>query len=80
MHKHKLHTAFGISLAVTSFICLVLLAFAYRDFSAQLVFMFLLTLVGLPLSTYLLIKRKSYFLTFNKEDDKEIDVVGKFCI
>ena len=80
MRKHKLLKFFGISLAVTSFICLVLLAFAYRDFSAQLVFMFLLTLVGLPLSTYLLIKRKAYFLTFNKEDDKEIDVVGKFCI
>ena len=80
MYKHKPHKFFGISLAVTSFICLLLLAFAYRDFSTQLVFMFLLVLIGLPLSTYLLIKRKANFLAFNKEDDEEVDVVGKFCI
>ena len=32
------------------------------------------------LSTYLLVRRKNYFLTFNEEDDGEIDIVGRFSI
>ena len=80
LDKYKLNKFYGISLALTSFIFLVLLTFAYRDASMQLVFMFFFTLIGLPLSTYLLIKRNTYFQIFQKEDDDAMDVVGKFSI
>ncbi len=70
---------FGIALAIASFMCLVLLTFAYRDVSFPLALMFFFTLAGLPLSTYLIIKKKTYFLTFNKDDDV-MDVVGRFTI
>jgi hypothetical protein len=80
MYRQKLYKFLGISLATTSFLCLVLLSFSYRDVSAQLVLMFLFTAIGLPSSTYLLVRRKTYFLTFNKEDDDVMDVVGRFSI
>jgi len=80
MYRPKLYKFLGISLATTSFLCLVLLSFGYRDISGQLILMFLFTAIGLPLSTYLLVRRKTYFLTFNKEDDEVMDVVGKFSI
>ena len=80
MYRPKLYKFLGISLATTSFLCLVLLSFGYRDVSVQLTLMFLFTAIGLPLSTYLLVRRKTYFLTFNKEDDDVMDVVGKFSI
>ena len=80
MYKQKLYKFLGISLATTSFLCLVLLSFGYRDVSAQLVLMFLFTTIGLPLSTYILVRRNTYFLTFNKEDDDVMDVVGRFSI
>jgi len=80
MYRQKLYKFLGISLATTSFLCLVLLSFSYRDVSGQLILMFLFTAIGLPLSTYLLVRRKTYFLTFNKEDDDVMDVVGRFSI
>tara|TARA_Y100001970_G_C13791592_1_gene630538 strand:+ start:233 stop:475 length:243 start_codon:yes stop_codon:yes gene_type:complete len=80
MYRQKLYKFLGISLATTSFLCLVLLSFGYRDVSVQLTLMFLFTAIGLPLSTYLLVRRKTYFLTFNKEDDDLMDVVGRFSI
>ena len=80
MYRQKLYKFLGISLATTSFLCLVLLSFGYRDVSVQLTLMFLFTAIGLPLSTYLLVRRKTYFLTFNKEDDDVMDVVGRFSI
>ena len=70
----------GYFLGIASVISLVLLTFGYRDVSTQLVLMFLITLIGLPLSTYLLINHKTYFITFSKEDDDVMDVVGKFTI
>ena len=70
----------GYLLAITSFFSLVLLTFAYRALYYQLVLMFLLNLFGLPLSKYLLINHKTYFITFSKEDDDVMDVVGKFTI
>ena len=80
MYKEKLYKVFGVSLALISFICLALLTFSYRDLSVQLVLMFLFTLSGLPMSAYLLIKRKTYLLNFSSEDDDVMDVVGKFSL
>ena len=80
MYKQKLYKFLGISLATTSFLCLVLLSFSYREVSAQLVLMFLFTSIGLPLSTYLLVKKNTYFLTSNEGDDDVMDVVGRFSI
>ena len=80
MHKQKFYKILGVSLAAVSFLCLVILSFGYRDVSAQLVLMFLFTSIGLPLSTYFLVRRKTYFLTSNEEDDDVMDVVGRFSI
>ena len=80
MHKQKFYKLLGVSLATVSFLCLVLLSFSYREVSAQLVLMFLFTSIGLPLSTYFLVRRKTYFLTSNEEDDDVMDVVGRFSI
>ena len=80
MYKQKLYKFLGISLATTSFLCLVLLSFGYRDVSTQLVLMFFFTATGLPLSIYLLVRRKNYLLPFDEEDDDVMDVVGRFSI
>ena len=70
----------GIILGIAAVGNLILLTFGFRDFSFQIGLMFVIVLLGLPLSTYLLIQKKTYFLTFNKEDDDVLDVVGKFSI
>ena len=76
----------GIILFITSFLCTLLLAYGFRDFSLQLTAMFLISAAGLPLSTYLLIKNdSSHLMIFDEienhlEPDDEYDVVDKFCI
>jgi len=40
--------------------------------------MFFFTLIGLPLSTYLITKQKTFMTV--EEDDDVIDVVGRFSI
>ena len=67
----------GIALGIASIISLVLLTFGYRDVSVELLGMFFLTLIGLPLSTYLIAKQKTFMTV---EDDDAIDVVGRFSI
>ncbi len=68
----------GIALGIASIISLVLLTFGYRDVSMELLGMFFLTLIGLPLSTYLITKEKTFMTV--EEDDDVIDVVGRFSI
>ena len=73
----------GIALGIASIISLVLLSFGYRDVSIELLGMFFLTLIGLPLSTFLIIKRSTYFLTMNtleESKDESVQVVGRFSI
>ena len=76
----------GIILFITSFLCTLLLAYGFRDFSLQLTVMFLISAAGLPLSTYLIIKNDlSHMMIFDKiennvEPDDECDVVDRFCI
>ena len=73
-----MHKRIGILIGLTSFACLVLLTFSFRDLSAQLFLMFFFTLIGLPLSTYLITKQKTFMTV--EEDDDVIDVVGRFSI
>jgi hypothetical protein len=73
----------GIALGIASIISLVLLTFGYRDVSMELLGMFFLTLIGLPLSTFLISKRSTYFLTMNtleESKDESVQVVGRFSI
>ena len=70
----------GIILGIIAIGNLILLTFGFRDFSFQLGLMFIIVLIGLPFSTYLVTQKKTYFLTFNKEDNDVVDVVGKFSI
>ena len=62
---------FGFALFLIAFLNTVLLAFAYRDLSLGLLAMAVLSVVGLPLATYLIISRKDKNLLhwFISEDD-----------
>jgi len=75
----------GIALGIASIISLVLLSFGYRDVSMELLGMFFLTLIGLPLATYLLIKKSTYLIgAYNPytptDSEEEDDIIHRFCI
>jgi len=60
----------------------VLLAFAFRDFSFPLLGQFILTVIGLPLSSYFLFKQQPNFLVITEEEEKakEFQLEGRFCL
>ena len=70
---------FAVLLYLVALINTLLLAYGFRDFSFPLTGMFLLTVLGLPFTTYL-------YLSINlktepiKLDDDECDVAGRFVI
>ena len=70
---------FAVLLYLIALINTLLLAYGFRDFSFPLTGMFLFTVLGLPLSSYLylLVNPKTEPI---KLDDDECDVVGKFVI
>ena len=86
----------AIILFVIAFLSLVLLAFAFRDFSFTLLAQFFLTALGLPIATAMLfqLKEKDSMLWFTsrdeksgmlddvwiEEDDEEYNLEGRFCI
>ena len=86
----------AIILFVIAFLSLVLLAFAFRDFSFALLAQFFLTALGLPIATAMLfqLKEKDSMLWFTsrdeksgmlddvwiEEDDEEYNLEGRFCI
>ena len=86
----------AIILFVTAFLSLVLLAFAFRDFSFALSAQFFLTALGLPIATAMLfqLKEKDSMLWFTsrdeksgmlddvwiEENDEEYNLEGRFCI
>ena len=86
----------AIILFVIAFLSLVLLAFAFRDFSFTLLVQFFLTALGLPIATAMLfqLKEKDSMLWFTsrdeksgmlddvwiEEDDEEYNLEGRFCI
>ena len=86
----------AIILFVIAFLSLVLLAFAFRDFSLALLAQFFLTALGLPIATAMLfqLKEKDSMLWFTsrdeksgilddvwiEENDEEYNLEGRFCI
>ena len=77
MVKFFLWTIFFVAIFNTA-----LLAFAFRDFSFPLLGQFILTVVGLPLSSYLLFKQEPNFLVIAEGDEKaeEYQLEGRFCL
>lgn len=68
---------------LSSLLSLVLITFAYRDFSLMLLALFIHVLLGLPLATYLLLKEKNNPVTENfylKDIDQDCELVNKFNI
>ena len=60
----------GIVIGIVAVVNLFLLAFAFRDFSLRLLFMFTIALLGLPLATHLVIKRSTYLISHQHPEDK----------
>ena len=74
--------SFVYLLMISSLISLILVSFAFRDFSLMLTVMFVYVLIGLPLSTYLMIKlnRSSQIKFILEETDQDCELVNKFNI
>jgi len=83
----------GSLIFIISFISTFLLAYGFRDFSLQLSSMFFLSVIGLPFSTYLIIRSNHIHLLLSKskatakpvqvffdDDDGECEVEGRFCV
>ena len=70
---------FSFLLYLIVFINTLLLAYGFRDFSFPLTGMFLLAVLGLPLSTYLYLSTNPKAEPI-KTDDDECEVVGRFVI
>ena len=91
-----MYKCLAIILFVIAFLSLVLLAFAFRDFSFALLAQFILTALGLPIATAMLLqlKERDRMLWFTsrdgeagklhdlwiEEDDEEYNLEGRFCI
>jgi len=71
---------FSILLYLVALINTLLLAYGFRDFSFPLSGMFLLTVLGLPLSTYLYLSANPKAEFTKTDDDDECEVVGRFVI
>ena len=69
----------GFFIYIFAFICSFLLAYGYRDFSLQLTAMFLFSVIGLSLGSYLITSATEVSEKI-KEIDDGCDVVGKFSI
>ena len=77
MFKLSLFIIFCLILVNTA-----LLAFGYRDFSIPLLGMFILTVIGLPLSSYFFFQRETELLVISKEEmeGEEFQLEGRFCL
>ena len=56
----------------------LVLAFAYRDYSLQLLFVFLFSISSLTLGAYILSVSKAKYYQDDSEED--LDVIGKFSL
>ena len=87
---------FAVILFVTGFTSLILLAFAFRDFSFALLAQFFLAALGLPIATAILLQlqEKERVMWFTprdektgklediwiEENDEEYNLEGRFCL
>ena len=69
----------GFFIYILAFICSCLLSYGYRDFSLQLTAMFLFSVIGLSLGSYLITSSTEVSEKIKGIDD-DCDVVGKFSI
>ena len=69
----------GFFLYIFAFIGCFFLAYGYRDFSLQLTAMFLFSVIGLSLGSYLITSATEVSEKI-KEIDDDCEVVGKFSI
>ena len=72
----------GFFIYIFAFICSLLLAYGYRDFSLQLTAMFLFSVIGLSLGSYLISSStgvRENIKEINEIDD-DCEVVGRFII
>ena len=69
----------GFFVYICAFISSFLLAYSYRDFSLQLSAMFLFSVIGLSLGSYLITSSTEVSEKIKGIDD-DCDVVGKFSI
>ena len=72
----------GISLYIVGFVFSFLLSYGYRDFSLQLTAMFLFSVIGLSLGSYLISSSTGVRENIKEinEIDNDCEVVGKFII
>ena len=56
----------------------LVLAFAYRDFSFQLLFIFLFCTSTLTLGTYILSLSKAKY--YQEDSEEDLEVIGKFSL
>ena len=71
---------FAVLIYLVSLVNTLLLAYGFRDFSFTLSGMFLFTVLGLPLSTYLYLSANPKAEFTKTDDDDECEVVGRFVI
>ena len=69
----------GLSIFSISFVNTLIIVFAYRDVSLPLILMFLITLVGLPLGTYLIHEKVLSENNFEPDSD-DLEVKGLFTL
>ncbi|MDC0028255.1 hypothetical protein OAJ35_01870 [Gammaproteobacteria bacterium] len=70
-------------LILSSLVSLVLITFAFRDFSPMLLALFIHVVLGLPLATYLLMKEKNNLVIekfYLKDIDQDCELINKFNI
>ena len=56
----------------------LVLAFAYRDYSLKLLFVFLFSISSLTLGAYILSVSKAKY--YQEDSEEDLDVIGKFSL
>ncbi len=68
----------GLMIYMLGLLSSLVLAFAYRDYSLQLLFIFLFSISSLTLGAYILSVSKAKYYQDDSEED--LDVIGKFSL
>ena len=68
----------GFFIYMLGLISSLVLAFAYRDFSFQLLFTFLFSTSTLTLGTYILSLSKAKY--YQEDSEEDLEVIGKFSL